>query len=396
MTGGVRKRGNTWSYYFDIGIVDGKRRKKEKGGFKHKPDAEKALNEAIHDFENGGFVEPKKTNFIQFADEWLENYVKPMRKIGTYNRYKELIKKYLTDSIGSMNIIDIQSYHIEQLLLKNKKELSGATLQSIYTLINTIMNRALKLKIIKDNPCRYVERPKRTKFIPNTLSIDEIKKVFDNLDLTNTYDYMFYIAVRLTLELGLRRGEVGGLEWADINFDNNSILIKNNLIYSNGHVYMVAPKTEESNRTIYVSDEIINLLKKLHIKESKNKLKYGEFYTDKNIFKNKNGEDTKYDLVMVWQDGKYVHPMYYLNKLKKVLKKAGITKNVRFHDLRHTNATLLLQQGVSMKVVQERLGHKDISTTANIYSHVTKELQENATKKLSKILDNCGGKLVAK
>lgn len=387
MKGSVRKRGKTWSYYFDLGIIDGKRKKVEKGGFTRKGDAEKALNQAINDFENGGFVAPQKTIFIQVANEWLENYIKPLRKISTYNRYKELTKKYLADSIGNMDIAKIQAYHIEQLLLKSKNDISSSTLQGIYTLINTIMNRALKLKLIKDNPCKYVERPKRKKVIYDTLSANEARKALSVLDLNNYYDYMFSIAFRIDLELGLRRGEIGGLEWKDVDFINNTITINNNLIYSNGHVYLVSPKTDESNRQIYVSKQILDLLKELQTKEKFNKLKYGEFYIRKNMFADKNGIEHGYDLIMVWQDGKYIHPMYYTNKIKKVLKKANIDKDTRFHDIRHTNATLLISQGINLKVIQERLGHKDFSTTTNIYSHVTKKMQEEATDELSKILN---------
>ncbi|WP_097026141.1 tyrosine-type recombinase/integrase [Clostridium peptidivorans] len=380
MQGGVRKRGKTWSYYFYIGIVDGKKKYKEKGGFRLKSEAQEALREAMTEFENGGFIKPKGITFMQFSMEWLENYVKPLRKVSTYNRYRELINKYLND-IGNMNIGDIQSYHLEELLLKNKNNISGSTLQGIYTIINTIMNRALHLKLIKDNPCKYVERPKRDKFTPDTLEIEEIEQLFDVLDQNNNYDYMFFIALKVALELGLRRGELGGLEWSDIDFKENLITVNNNLIYSNGHVLMSTPKTEESNRTIYVSDQILNILRELKEKQEENKNKYGKFYV-LNTF-----DDKDYDLVMAWQNGKYIHPMYYLDKLKKVLKKAGINKDIRFHDLRHTNATLLISQGIDFKTVQNRLGHKDINTTLNIYSHVNKEMQKKATDKLSKILN---------
>ncbi|MDF2883822.1 MAG: integrase family protein [Clostridiaceae bacterium] len=388
MQGGVRKRGKTWSYYFDIGIIDGKRKKKEKGGYRTKPEAETALRNAMYEYENGGYLQPKATTFMEFSMDWLNNYVNKMRKISTYNRYKELINKYLT-TIGGMSIVDIQAYHIEQLLLKNKENISGATLQAIYTIINTIMTRAVKLKIIKDNPCKYIERPKRDKFTPDTLEIEEIKLVLNALDLNNIYDYMFYIGFKITIELGLRRGELGGLEWKDIDFKENLINIRNNLIYSNGHVLISTPKTDESNRSIYVSNEILDLLKILYDKKEENKKDYGEFY-EVNTFEGKD-----YDLVMVWQNGKYIHPMYYLNKLKKTLKKAGINKDIRFHDLRHTNATLLISQGIDFKTVQNRLGHRDINTTLNIYSHVNKEMQKKATDKLSKILNKKGGKSVA-
>lgn len=119
----------------------------------------------------------------------------------------------------------------------------------------------------------------------------------------------------------------------------------------------------------------------MRINQYESKLNYGEFY-EKNIFKG-----VEYDLIMKWRSGKYIHPMYYTNKLKKVLTAANINKNVRFHDLRHTNATLLLQQGVDFKVIQDRLGHSDISTTMNIYSHVNKDMQKKATDRLSKLIN---------
>jgi len=384
MQGGVRKRGKTWSYHFYLGMVDGKKKIKEKGGFRLKGEAQAALNQALNDYENGGYVETSRTLFTEFALEWMNSYVKELRKVSTYNRYNELIKKYLIPILGGMNINDIESYHVEKLLMDAKKanKISGSTLQSIYTMINTIMNRALKLKIIKDNPCKYVERPKRDKFKAETLDVNEIKTLFSVLDHKSIYDYMFFIGLTLTLELGLRRGELGGLEWKDVNFKENTITIKTNLVYTSGHVIMSTPKTKESNRDIYISDNIITLLNELKIKQENTKIEYGSFYV-KNIFDN-----VDYDLIMIWRDGKYIHPMYYLNKLKKTMVKSKIEKHIRFHDLRHTNASLMLQQDVSMKVVQERLGHKDFSTTANIYSHVSKEMQKKATDKLNNLFDN--------
>lgn len=192
---------------------------------------------------------------------------------------------------------------------------------------------------------------------------------------------MFYISFKLALELGIRRGELAGLEWQDIDFKEHIITIRNNIIYSNGHVLMSTPKTDESSRSIYVSKEMLGILKDLMKRQEENKNQYGEFYESNNF----DGKD--YDLVMTWQNGKYIHPMYYLNKLKKVLTKAKIDKNIRFHDLRHTNATILISQGIDFKTVQSRLGHKDISTTLNIYSHVNKEMQKKATDTLSKIFE---------
>ena len=381
MQGTIRKRGSTWSYQFFLGIIDGKKKYKAKGGFKTKGEATKALNEAIYEFENSGYVAPKKISFEQFTLQWLNEYVKPLRKITTYNRYNELAKKYLFPTLGMLNIIDIKAIHIEKILIQNKDLISGATLQSIYTLVNTIMTRALKLRIIKDNPCKYIERPKRDKFVPNTLIPEEISLIINSLNLENEYDYMFYIAIRLILELGLRRGELSGLEWNNLNVKENTIKIKNNMIYSNGHVIVTTPKTLESIREIYISDDLLNILKILKKNQSRNKLSCGEFY-EKNIF-----NDREFNFIMRWRTGKYIHPMYYTNKFSKILNECKINKKVRFHDLRHTNATLLLQQGINPKVIQERLGHKDIGTTLNIYSHVNINMQKKATDSINDILN---------
>jgi integrase len=218
LKGGVRKRGKTWSYYFYIGEINGKKKMKEKSGFKSKPIAEKAMRDALYEYEHGNYIEPKKIILTQFALDWLENYIKPLRKITTYNRYKELINKYLSPAIGHINIVEIQPIHIEKMLLDIKKEntIGSSTLQAIYTITNTIMNRALKLKLIRDNPCKYIERPKRTHFKPDILDVEEIPKLYSALNLNDMYDYMFHIALRMTLELGLRRGELGGLEWKNV------------------------------------------------------------------------------------------------------------------------------------------------------------------------------------
>ncbi|SQC40076.1 prophage LambdaBa04, site-specific recombinase, phage integrase family [Clostridium sporogenes] len=243
------------------------------------------------------------------------------------------------------------------------------------------MKGAVKLQVISNNPCKFVDRPKREKFTANTLTIDEIKKIFNSLDDINYNDYVIGLALKTVLELGLRRGELAGLEWEDINFKNNCIDIKNNLIYSYGKVFLGDTKTDESQRTLYISNNLIKLLKNHKKIQTENKLKYGKYYVD-NIFNSK-----KYNFVMTWENGKYVHPNYYTSKFKKILNKLDLNKNVRFHDLRHTNASLLLEQGIDFKVIQTRLGHSDINTTLNIYSHVNLKMQQSATEKLTNLME---------
>lgn len=388
MQGSVRKKGTRWYYSFEVPGEGGKRKRIERSGGNTKKEALEALNDAIYKYNNG-YVEPKKMTFDDYINDWLENFVKENRKITTYDRYCEIYKNNIKPHIGALLLKDLKAIHLEKLLqsekkkglqTEKKKELSNSTLQSIYGVINSSLNRAVRLQIVNDNICKFVERPKRDKFTANTLTIEEFNLLLSDLDKNIYGDYIFKLALITTLELGLRRGELGGLEWGNIDFENNLIKIENNLIYTNNSVELGTPKTEESERTIYISDELLQQLKKHKKVQSLNRIHYGCLY-EKNTFNNK-----EFDFVFTWEGGKYIHPNYYTLKFSRLIKRIGIEKKVRFHDLRHTNATLLLQQGIDFKVIQTRLGHSDINTTLNIYSHVTTDMQKSATEKLSNLL----------
>ncbi|WP_427339610.1 tyrosine-type recombinase/integrase [Caloranaerobacter sp. DY30410] len=213
---------------------------------------------------------------------------------------------------------------------EKKKELSGLSLQNIYGVLNSALNRAVKLRLLSDNPCKYVDRPKRDKFIANVLTVEEFYQMLDSLDINKYNDYIFSLALQIVLELGLRRGELAGLEWENVDFENNLITIKNNLVYSHGKTYLVDPKTEESERTLYISDNLKNLLRNHKKVQNENKLRYGPHHI-KNVY---NGKE--YDFIMTWENGKHVHPLYYTQRFNRLLKQLNINRKIRFHDLRHT------------------------------------------------------------
>jgi len=139
-------------------------------------------------------------------------------------------------------------------------------------------------------------------------------------------------------------------------------------------------KTEGSYRTIPISDELAQKLKKHKTIQSSNKLKYGEFY--KKVIFNK----ISYDLIFRHENGDYIIPSTFLQRLKRLCRYNKIDKNIRWHDLRHTNATYLIESGVNLKVVQDRLGHSLMQTTADTYSHVTKKMNREATTKLTSLI----------
>jgi Site-specific recombinase XerD len=380
MQGSVRKKGDRWYYSFEIPSIDGKRKRIERSGGNTKKEALEALNEAMYKYANG-FVEPKKLTYDSYVTDWLEDYIKENRKINTYERYKSLYLNNIKPHIGQYLLKDLKPILIEKLLnAEKKKGLSNTTLEGIYGVINSSLNRAVRLQLINDNMCKFIEKPKRNKYVSNTLTVDEFTLLLSHLDSTNYGNYVFKLCLIVTLELGLRRGEVAGLEWNNIDFENKKIKINNNLIYTNTSVDVGTPKTIESERSIRISDDLLGLFKLHKKKQNLNKLEYGENYI-KNKFNNR-----EYDFIFTWESGKYIHPNYYTLKFNRLVKSSGINKKIRFHDLRHSNATLLLQEGVDFKVIQERLGHSDINTTLNVYSHVTDEMQKSATDKISNLI----------
>lgn len=388
MSGYVRKRGKKWYYCFDIGMPDGSRKRIERVGGTTKKEAQDSLRKAINEFETG-FVESNKLTANEYITDWLENYVKENRKITTYYRYRGLINKYIIPSFGGIKLKDLKPVHIELMLLKCKQGGVGSTtVQHVYTVLNTVLNRAKFQRAITWNPCDSVERPKRDKFVANVLSVEEFYSVLGLLDIKLYRDYVFLVALHIVLELGLRRGELSGLEWKNVDFESNTISISNNITYTNGETFMSTPKTLESERTIYISDDLKQLLKEYKRVQNENKLHYGPKVV-RNYY-----NSIEYDFILTWESGKRIHPLYYSQKFAKLLNKSSIDKKVRFHDLRHTNASLLLSQGVDFKTIQTRLGHSNINTTLNIYSHVSVEMQKNAVKKLSSIIN--GDKMATK
>lgn len=380
MKGSVRKKGDTWYYRIELGIVDGKRKQKEKGGFRLKKDCETAMTKAIHDLENNFVLPDEKLTFDNIVQNFL-THTKATKKLNTIDRYESLYNIHIKKELADLKAMRVSPERLETLFA-DKKDLSGSTLQLIYTVINSSYDRAIKQKKLNDNPCKYIDRPTRDKTETEVLTIDEALKVLDNLNLNKYNDYIMHLALNICLELGLRRGELAGLQWKHIDNNKKTITVDDNLIYVNGHTYLNYEdlKTQASSRTLPASDDLLRLLEQHRKRQMENKLLYGTHYID-NIY-----NDEQQYFIMTWQNGKVLHPNYYTTRIKKIMKKIGIEKNIRFHDIRHTNATLLVQQKVDFKTLQKRLGHADFNTTMNIYAHVAEDLQRDATDKITSLL----------
>lgn len=377
MQGSIRKRGNTWYYSFDLGKVDGKRKRKEKGGFKTKTEAQKALREAINNYENcGTIVNDTNITFSDYLDYWFKEYVEINCKFNTKEFYRRTIKNHIKPSLGTYKLKSLSPAVLQEFL--NKKYtygLSKSTLQNFYGILSGSLKMAVyPFNFIKENPMQYVSLPKfNQKKINDTdklkiISLSDYKKILNRFPVGSN----FYIPLQIAFNTGLRGGEVCALTWDDINFDSKTLSVKHTLVEKGkGQVELGTPKTDSSYRTISIGDTLVKILKDHKIRQKENKLKYGEFYTKSNFICTK-------------ENGQLLNTssLKYLSRI--VNYELGIPFN--FHALRHTHATMLLEGGANIKDIQKRLGHSRLSTTMDTYSHVTEKIQSETVDILEKII----------
>ena len=247
-----------------------------------------------------------------------------------------------------------------------KKTLSDKTILEHHTLLNSLFERAVKWQILFDNPCRHLEPPKAKK--SEARYLDE-KETLNLLKLLDNESLKYRVMIYILLYSGMRRGELCGLKWSDIDFKNNVIDInKSNLYLPDRGIFEDTTKTESSKRIIKLPKFIFDMLKDLKKEQTSDRLKFGSKWTDT-------------DFVFIAKAGKPIHPDTVSGWFRNFVEKNNLPK-VTIHSLRHTSATLLIMQGVNVKTVSSRLGHSNLSTTQNIYSHAIKTADEIASDTL--------------
>lgn len=373
MRGHIRKRGSTYSIVVDIGRDEnGKRQQKWYSGYKSDKEAQKALNLLLAEIEKGEYVKPTNMTIGEFLDEWLEVYCKPKLAPKTYKSYSDTVRLYFKPILGHIELAKLKPITIQRYynMLKEEGKLSDTTINYHHRLLREALKQAVKWQYISKNPCDAVDAPKKRKTEMKIWNIENVKKaeqVFANSPI--------FLHVMLAIYTGMREGEICGLKWEDISFIDGTCTVRRTAQRVNKELIFKEPKTDTSTRVVALPQNIIELLKQEKKKQAENKMLLGSMY------------DSSYDgYISVWEDGHFKEPDYVSKKFHKMLTAAPELPMIRFHDLRHTHASLMLASGANMKVVSERLGHSQIGITMDLYSHVPIELQKDAIKKLETLL----------
>lgn len=348
----------------------------------NKKAAEKMMRDVLEEVEtNGGvFAKPKIRKDIPFhtyIQTWFDDRKEELQTT-TKDSYQHMLDKHLKPYFErtGVTLSCLSSEQLEQYYeAKAEEGLGRNTIIKHHTLISTALKDAMMNKLIKENVAASAKRPKRKKFTAGFYNIEELNELFASIKGDK-----LEIVILLTVYYGLRRSEVLGMRWSNIDFVNNRIPVKHKVVRTkdeDGRVTISkedGTKTESSERTMPLHKDLVEFLKQLRINQAENQRKYPEKYST---------EDADY--ICVDKYGKIFNPDEVTHHFARIIRKNGL-REIRFHDLRHSCATLLLHLGYDLKFVQEWLGHANIQTTANIYSHVD-------MSKKNEMIDKVGSEL---
>jgi len=359
MQGSVFKRGNTYSVIIDQGRdPNGKRKQQWHSGYRTKREAEHACTELLHGLQTGTYVAPSKTTVGEFLIKWLD-YARTTVSVKTFVRYEEVVKVRLIPELGSIPLSKLKPEHIVSAYARwaniryRGRLLSAQTLLHFHRILHRALDRAVKWQELAANPVAAVDPPRVPRHQITPLDIEQSKALL----AVTASDKEYGPVVALTLLTGMRIGEVTGLRWEDIDFRRNTISVRRSVQHINGYGLLIKEPKTGHGRTVAVSDQAIAVLDSI---------------------------DRHYEYVFSL-DGNPLNGNAVRRHFRDLLTLAHLPM-VRFHDLRHTHATLLLAQDVHPKVVSERLGHARIAITLDTYSHVLPNLQQDAVQRLDSLL----------
>jgi integrase len=398
----VYKRGATWTVVYDAGEqprarcgacgwkawgiatrgrcpecrgeveVARERRQRSKGGFGSQSAAEDFLALRLAEVARGGLVMPSDITVGEYLQRWMEVQESQLEPV-TWINYGRRIARYFDPQLGGIPLQALRVQQINELYADLKarggahgQPLSVSTVRRLHAVLHKALNDAARQDLVAYNVASKATLPKRDVHLDSPTvrrfqawNAQELRRF-----LTLIEGHGFEPAYILAANTGMRRGEVAGLTWGDVDLDNATIYVRHALGYVKRRAYHKFPKTNRP-RTISIDPMTVAALRARRREQAAHRLAWpGEW-------------DNVWDLVFTREDGRWINPMQFTDKFRKVVAASDLPR-ITLHDLRHTHATLLLQAGVPVKVVADRLGHADISMTLNTYAHVLPAMDQHA------------------
>lgn len=331
-------------------------------------EAIRKLTRAIRDRDYGMPFHYERLTVAKFLTQWLEDSVKPAVRFSTYVSYSYLMQAHASPALGRIALARLTPQVVQKFL--NDKLASGLSprrVQYLHAVLRRALGQAEKWGLVSRNVAKLVDPPRVQHPEIKPLTPEE-SRIFLGTAVGHRLEALYIVAICL----GLRQGEVLGLHWQDIDLEKGTLFVRHSLQRIDGKLQLIEPKTARSRRTIALPSLAIRALRKHRVWQMEERLAKGSAWLE-------TGQ------VFTTRVGTPLDARNVVRQFHMLLDQAGLPR-IRFHDLRHTAASLLLTQGVHPRVVMETLGHSQISLTMNVYSHVLPALQREAANSMDAIL----------
>lgn len=369
--GGITKRQDgRWMAQVDLGWQDGKRRRKALYG-RTKAEVQDKLRETLHRRDHGLPPVPEQETVGSFLRRWLDHKLGKVRR-RTWKRYEQIVRAHLMPGLERVRLARLTPQDVAACLRRVETSKSAYTARGARDVLRTALNQALRWELVSRNVAALTDAPRHRPGQIRPLTPEQAATLLDA-----AAGHRLEGLITVALAVGLRQGEALGLRWEhDVNFKTGVLAVGQTLERGGPEPRFGDPKTERSRRTIKLPGVVTAALRRHRRRQLEERLAAGARWVDSG-------------LVFTSRIGTAVDRSSLQKAFKALLRTAGLP-DIRFHDLRHTAATLLLTQGVDLRTIMDTLGHSHISLTMNTYAHVMPKLQRGAAAKMDAILSPRG------
>ena len=376
MRGSVRKRGSTWTWYLDVdpNPLTGRRRQQTKGGFKTRKECEAALRQAIADQHDGTLAKPSQRTIASFlVDEWLPA-VKPKLRASTWASYRTNTNAHVVPVLGEVKLqgltpVQLNLFYAHLLKAGRRRGggLSPKTVRNIHVMLHRALKDAVRWGYLPRNVAVAVDPPVGRSAERHVWTPDQLGAFLEHVRADRLYALWLLVATT-----GMRRGELAGLRWVDINFANARVSPQRPRVVVDHAVEVSEPKTAKGRRALALDPATVAVLREHQTRQAEEKAVIGAGYRHSG-------------LVFTWPDGSPIHPDLMTRWFEQHSRAAGLPR-IRLHDVRHSYASAALAAGVPAKVISERLGHATVGFTLDTYSHVLPGLDAAAAQAVAQLI----------
>lgn len=330
-----------------------------------KSEVRQKVTEILRSHDQGLTVQTKSQTAATYLNSWLMNVVKPKVRPATYRSYEQIVRNHLAPGLGSLTLEKLTPQRIQAFL--NAKAETGISVEHLRRVLRAALSQAVKWELVPRNAATLVSVPKKVAFEYTYLDVDQARTFLQAVENTR-YRALFTVAIAV----GLRLGEALGLRWQDVDLDGGTLSVRHQIQRVEGELKLVEPKTAKARRTVPLPAFAVEALRKHRIEQHETRVANSDVWQEMGF-------------VFASMVGTPADPRNIRRTLESVLKETDLPK-LRFHDLRHTCATLLLAQGTDARTIMETLGHSQITLTLNTYAKVMPVLQRDAAEKMDSML----------